>query len=121
MAKRLRHVIGTDGNWRFTITGKLLDGTTGPKNLTGSFVYFEIERDGVQVIAKDNDGVGGVTIFDAVNGIVDAKIEHTDLSSDTGGEADYGVLVRTDPGGADDRDEAIRGKIEILVELVDVP
>ena len=122
MAKRLKHVIGAVSKIRFTIEAVDFDGVKTPKDLTGHFVYFELERDGEEVLAKDNDGVGGVTITDAVNGVLVARIEHTDLLVDVGGKVDYGVLVREDPGGPDtEREEAIRGKMELSLELVNVP
>ena len=122
MAKRLKYVIGTARSFRFTIQAVDFDGVKTPKNLTGTFVYFELERDGVQILAKDNDGVGGVTLTDPVNGVLVARIEHPDLIGDTGGELDYAVLVREDPGGADtERDQAICGKMDISLAKVNVP
>ncbi len=121
MAKRLKHVIGTDSSYQFTISTIAFNGTKTPKNLTGSFVYFELERDGAQILAKDNDGVGGVTITDAVGGVCVARIEHTELAAELGGDVDYGVLVRDDPTGTDDREEAIRGTLELILERVNVP
>ena len=121
MAKKLKHTIGTDSQFQFTISSVAFDGTITPKDLTGSFVYFELEREGAQVLAKDNDGVGGVTITDAASGVLVAQIEHTELLAELGGDVSYGVLVRDDPTGADDREEAIRGTLELFLELVDVP
>jgi hypothetical protein len=118
MAKRLKHKIGTDHPIQFTIQTVAFDGTKTPKDLTGLFVYLELEREGVQVLAKDNDGVGGVTLTDAVNGVCVATILFGDLVGDVGGEVDYAVLVRE---GAIERGEPIRGKMDLLLAIVDVP
>lgn len=125
MAKRLKHTIGTQSSYRFTIKAKGFDGTVIPQPLpAGTFVYFEVERDGVKIIDLDNDPAGvdtGVTIFDEVNGIVDVVVPFGTLPGDEGGETDYGVLVRLDPAGADTRIEPVRGTLEIIPERVDVP
>lgn len=122
MAKRLKHVIGTVSEFQFTIQGVDFGGVKAPKNLTNTIVYFELEREGALVLAKDSGGGGGVIVTDAVNGVCVARIEHADIPDDVGGDVDYGVLVRDDPGGGDtERDEAIRGTLELKLELVNVP
>ena len=121
MAKRLKHTIGTDKPIQFTIKAVDFAGVKTPKNLTGNLVYFELERDGIQILAKDNDGVGGVVLTDAVAGVCVATIDKVDMPAELGGEVDYAVLTRDDPAGDDDRDEVIRGKLELVLELVDVP
>ena len=127
MAKRLRHIIGTQSNYRFTHSTVAFDGTKTPTDLTGAFVYFEVERDGVKLIDLDNDPAGvntGVTITTPLSGIVDVVIPFGALpagpGSDPGGDL-YGLLVRIDPTGLDTRREPIRGLIDIVAELVDVP
>lgn len=118
----LRHVIGTSTQIQFKVRNVGFDGAKTTKNLAGSYIYFELQRAGTQILTKDNDGVGGVTVTDASNGVCVVRIEHTDLAADPGGHVDFGLLVRDDPGGADiDRDEPTRGKLDLVLELVDVP
>ena len=120
MAKQLRHVIGTNFSAQFKIQSVDFDGVKTERNLTGARVYFELERDGVLIISKDSDLVGGVTITDAVNGVCVASIGYAELSAEPGGEVDYGLVVREDPT-VEYRGEPIRGKMILVNELVNIP
>lgn len=119
MAKKLKHTIGTDTPIQFEFQEVAFDGTKTTRDLTGMFLYLEIERDGVDLLSLDNDGVGGFAITDAVNGLAVATIPQG--FSDAGGDADFAALARVDPGGIDSRSEPIRGTICIIPAIVDVP
>lgn len=124
MAKRLKHTIGSQSSYRFSIKAVAFDGSVAVQPLpAGTFVYFEIERDGVTIFAADNDAGANLTIFSDPLGLVDVIVPFAAMTlpdPEPGGLVDYGVIVRLTPGGPDTRLEAVRGKLLIVNELVDV-
>jgi len=120
MSNLLSHTIGTDSVFVFPlITTNHENEVVAPTNLAGIYVYFQVFDDaGVMILDKSNDPGGanvGITLRPPDSaGIIEAKIEHTDLfAGNTGGRLNYIVQVREDPTGLDDRYPAADGAIDI--------
>lgn len=121
MSKRLRHVIGTVTEFRFRIQDVSFDRVKTAKDLTGWETWFEIEDvDGTQLLSLTTGA--GITHTDEPNGEIVARIEWNETFLGIFGDGKkYAVLARLPSGGDIERDEAIRGLIDLVPQIVDNP
>jgi hypothetical protein len=106
------------------------DGVKTRKDLTGVYLYFNLVRTlgTASIITKDNDPGGenvGVALADqtvaATKGQATISFEHDDFDAeDVGTNLPFGILVRFDPGGDDDRHYLIKGTANIEEKRVTV-